>query len=50
MTFSDLIGEPGVRLRPSAVLRKSADGARCVLESPLGSVGNFILDGHPWRT
>ena len=39
MSFFDLIGEPGVRLRlrPGAALRKSADGARCVLESHLGS-------------
>ena len=40
MSFFDLIGEPEVRLRlrPGHALRKSDDGARCVLESPLGSV------------
>ena len=39
MSFFDLIGEPGVRLRlrPGHALRKSDDGGRCVLESPLGS-------------
>ena len=52
MTFFDLIGEPRVRLRlrPSAVLRKPADSAQCVLESPPGPVGDFILGGRPWRT
>ena len=39
MSFFDLIGEPGVRLRlrPGHALRKSGDGARRILESPLGS-------------
>ena len=39
MSFFDLIGEPGVRLRlrPGHALRRSGDGARRVLESPLGS-------------
>ena len=50
MTFFDLIGEPRVRLRPSAVLCKPADGTRCGLESPLGPVGDFILGGGLWRT
>ena len=38
MSFFDLIGEPGVRLRlrPGHALRKSGDGAGRVLESPLG--------------
>lgn len=40
MSFFDLIGEPGVRLRlrPGNRLRRSDDGAQRVLESPLGVV------------
>lgn len=40
MSFFDLIGEPGVRLRlrPGNRLRKSDDGAQCVLESPMGAL------------
>ena len=39
MSFFDLIGEPGarLRLRPGHALRKSDDGDRRVLESPFGS-------------
>ena len=40
MSFFDLLKEPGVRLRlrPDNRLGKSADGARCLLRSPLGEV------------